>query len=679
MAIGLGCMRLSTDAARDATAGRAVIAAALDAGVALLDTADAYALDAGEAGHNERLIAEVVATRGAIEVVTKGGLVRPGGAWRADGRAHHLATAARASRARLGVAAIDLYLLHAVDPKTPLATSVRALARLRDDGVVRRIGLSNVGVLQLEAALAITAIDAVEVELSPYKLDAIRGGLVAACAARGIRILAHRPLGGPAGARRLAADPVVVGIAARLGASCAEVAMAWLVTLAPRIVPLPGATRIETARSAGRAQALVLDDDARAALAARFLALDPTHDADAGSGRRPDLGARSDASAIRTDVPRGDASAIRTATPEGDVAAIRTARDRRTTSAIRTADTEGDSSAIRTANAEPRSSAARTIVSDSRTATSELSDIRTDLPEVVLVMGMPASGKSTVAADLATRGYLRLNRDERGGTLLALARQLGRELAAGARRVVIDNTYASRAARAPVVEIARRHGATVRCVVLATSLEDAQANAVARILDRHGRLLMPGAGPDNELARAGEIDPRAQYRFRRELEPPREDEGFASIEPVAFVRRPAGPGRPALIVELDDLVWRGRPRAPEAIELRPGARDALAAWSPSHVLAGTTWQPGLAEVEPLAAALAAQLDAAIHVMRCAHPAGPPVCWCRKPLPGLALALAHAHGLDLARSIHLGKGPADRGFAARAGLRYVDITAGWPAP
>jgi len=204
-ALGLGCMAMS-DLYGPADRGEslATLDAALEAGITLLDTADAYALDDHDLGHNERLIADALAGLGRpVEIVSKGGLVRPGGAWRADGRALHLAAAARASRDRLAVQAIDLYLLHAVDPRTPLATSVRALARLRDDGVVRRIGLSNVGLPQLEVALAITSIDAIEVELSPWRLDALRGGLVAACAARGIRVLAHRPLGGELRAFRL--------------------------------------------------------------------------------------------------------------------------------------------------------------------------------------------------------------------------------------------------------------------------------------------------------------------------------------------------------------------------------------------------------------------------------------------------------------------------------------------
>lgn len=297
-----------------------------------------------------------------------------------------------------------------------------------------------------------------------------------------------------------------------------------------------------------------------------------------------------------------------------------------------------------------------------------------------MVMGMPASGKSTLAESYAARGYLRLNRDERGGSLLDLARQLDRALAAGERRIVVDNTYPTRASRAPVIEVARRHGAAVRCLAMATSMEQAQRNAVARILARHGRLLMPGAPGDSELARAGEVDPRALFRFRRDHEPPRGDEGFAAIEEVPFERASSDTGgAAALIVELDGVVWRGRPSTPGAITLVPGAREALAAWSASHVLAGTTWQPGLADTTELAARLADLLGLAIDVVHCAHPPGPPVCWCRKPMPGLALALAHRHRLDLARSLHVGKGPADRGFAARAGLRYADIAAGWPSP
>lgn len=566
-------MRLSTVAEREDAHGLAVLAAALDAGVDLLDTADAYALTDADVGHNERLIARAIAGK-QIEVVTKGGLVRPDGAWVPDGRAKHLAAAARASRERLGVAAIDLYLLHAIDPKTPLATSVRALAKLRDDGVARAIGLSNITPTQLEEALAITPIDAVEVELHPWKLDAVRGGLVAMCEQRGIRLLAHRPLGGQPGAKRIPRDPVIAAIAERLAATPHEVVLAWLRALSPVIVPIPGATRIATAVSAARAAELSLDEEARTALAGRFLDVTP-------------------GTAVRGERASG---------------------------------------------------------------------------EVVVVLGMPGSGKSMLAADYVARGYARLNRDDRGGTLAELAKAVDATIAGGADRVVVDNTYATRASRAPLVAIAKRHGMTIRCIAVTTPLEQAQANAVARMLARHGRLLEPA-----ELGARGEIAPNVQFKYRREYEPPRTDEGFVAVEEVRAPRRVGGTSR-AIVVELDGIIWRGRPRTPREVELLP-ALEMLSVWPR---VAGTSWQPD-ATAEQIAALAEVLRAHRIELLACRHPAGPPICWCRKPLPGLALQFAYANDIDLARSIHAGKAPADRGFALRAGMPYVDISERWPTP
>src|SRR6185369_3203288 len=138
-------MRLSTQPDRDETAAIAVLHAALDAGVTLLDTADAYCWNDGERGHNERLIARALSAwqgeRASITVATKGGMTRPEGRWVANGRAKHLNTAAEESCRALGVTRIDLYQLHAPDPRVPLATSVRALAELKRQGVVASVGL----------------------------------------------------------------------------------------------------------------------------------------------------------------------------------------------------------------------------------------------------------------------------------------------------------------------------------------------------------------------------------------------------------------------------------------------------------------------------------------------------------------------------------------------------------
>jgi hypothetical protein len=130
------------------------------------------------------------------------------------------------------------------------------------------------------------------------------------------------------------------------------------------------------------------------------------------------------------------------------------------------------------------------------------------------------------------------------------------------------------------------------------------------------------------------------------------------------------------VIELDDIVWRGRPRAPGDVVLVPGVQDHLRCWTDAgYTLAGTTWLTP----PTLDARLVELLGLPITIARCLHPAGPPVCWCRKPMPGLALLLARELAFDLATSVHIGKGPADRGFATRAGLSYFDVADGFPTP
>jgi len=269
-ALAMGAMRLSTAPDRDEQRAIATLHAAFDAGVTLVDTADAYCRDAAEAGHNERLIARALAAWGGdasrVRVATKGGLTRPEGRWVADGRARHLAAACEASRRALGVERIHLYQLHAPDPRTPFATSVRALAALQKDGRVERIGLSNVSLGQLREALDIAPITAVQVELSPWQDASLRGGVVDLCARLGLLVLAHRPLGGTEGRRRLLQDTALRDVAERHGASPADVVLAWLRSLG--VVPLPGPTRPETASALGLTVSLSAEDVA--ALDARF-------------------------------------------------------------------------------------------------------------------------------------------------------------------------------------------------------------------------------------------------------------------------------------------------------------------------------------------------------------------------------------------------------------------------
>src|SRR4029434_10629467 len=120
-----------------------------------------------------------------------------------------------ASLRALGLERIHLYQLHAPDPRTPLATSVRALAALKDAGLVERIGLCNVNVGQIEEARRIAAIAAVQVELSPWHDTNVLNGVVQYCLAHGIQPIAYRPLGGPRRHKRLLSDPVLDDVAKR--------------------------------------------------------------------------------------------------------------------------------------------------------------------------------------------------------------------------------------------------------------------------------------------------------------------------------------------------------------------------------------------------------------------------------------------------------------------------------
>ncbi|MGZ4183820.1 MAG: aldo/keto reductase, partial [Solirubrobacteraceae bacterium] len=200
--IGLGCMRLPDDGqlAFD------TIAAAASAGITVFDTAHAYGASRGGPGQNERLVADALRAAGiehSARLVTKGGMTRPDGGWVPDGRAKAILADCRASIAALGGLPIDLYLLHAPDPRTPWQTSVRALARLVEEGMVRRVGVANVTRTQLDDALELAPIEAVQMALSPFDDHALRGGVVARCTELGLPVIAHSPLGGPRRAGKL--------------------------------------------------------------------------------------------------------------------------------------------------------------------------------------------------------------------------------------------------------------------------------------------------------------------------------------------------------------------------------------------------------------------------------------------------------------------------------------------
>ncbi|MCW3048895.1 MAG: aldo/keto reductase [Solirubrobacterales bacterium] len=257
--IGLGAMPMSLAGRPDEAQSIRTIHAALDAGANLIDTADAYCRDESEVGHNERLIAKAIRDRrDGVIVATKGGHTRPGGDWDLDGSPAHLRAACEASLRALETDRIDLYQYHRPDPRVPYAESVGALKELQDEGKIRWIGLSNVNVEQLEEALGIAEIVAIQNQLSLEFTSPLTKGEVQAATERGIAFLPWSPLGGIGNAESPGGVNPVKQAAERHGVSPQQVALAWLLSLGPTVIPIPGASRPETITDSLKAARLEL-------------------------------------------------------------------------------------------------------------------------------------------------------------------------------------------------------------------------------------------------------------------------------------------------------------------------------------------------------------------------------------------------------------------------------------
>jgi pyridoxine 4-dehydrogenase len=255
--LGFGAMRLTGRGIwgepPDPEAARQVLRRAVHLDVNLIDTADSYGPEV-----SERLIAETLRPYPpGLVIASKGGQRRDGpGLWRPDGRPSHLRSALEGSLRRLGLERIDLYQLHRPDLKVPCAESVGALVRMREEGKIRHIGVSNVDEAQLEQALAITEIVSVQ---NRYNL-ADRGseGVLAACEARSLAFLPWAPL---AVGRLADPDGPLARLASKHGATPGQLALAWLLARSPAMTPIPGTASVAHLEENVAAAAIRLSDD----------------------------------------------------------------------------------------------------------------------------------------------------------------------------------------------------------------------------------------------------------------------------------------------------------------------------------------------------------------------------------------------------------------------------------
>ena len=269
-AIGLGLMTFDQTGTQPREQLLGTVRAALDAGVTLFDTADAYGpgdeLGAEAQGANERLVVgllDQLGVRDQVLLATKGGHVRTeGGGWETDSSAEHLRAAVDASLGRLGVDQIALWQHHRPDPAVDYDDVIATLKEIADSGKVRMVGLSNADPVQIRAAHALlgAALVSVQNQFSPQFRSSRPE--IDVCEELGLAFLPWSPLGGLGDAKDLAEKhPAFQEVAVARGVSAQQVALAWELAQSPAVIPIPGAKRPQSITDSAAAADLELTAD----------------------------------------------------------------------------------------------------------------------------------------------------------------------------------------------------------------------------------------------------------------------------------------------------------------------------------------------------------------------------------------------------------------------------------
>lgn len=250
-AIGLGGMPLSLSGRPSESEAIAVVHRALDLGVTLLDTADSYCQDETDKHHNEQLLHKALqqyqGDTSQVIVATKGGLMRPNGSWTRNGNPEHLRKTIQESFAALGGSKpIDLWQYHAPDPDYSIAASLTPVREAVEAGQVRYVGVSNFSVEQIQQARQVVELVSVQNQYNPWHRQPEQDGVLAYCEQEGLTFLPWSPLGGSRRVKQLPEIKPIVQLAQQKGLSVYCLVLAWLRAKSASVVPIPGASKVES-------------------------------------------------------------------------------------------------------------------------------------------------------------------------------------------------------------------------------------------------------------------------------------------------------------------------------------------------------------------------------------------------------------------------------------------------
>jgi len=303
------------------------------------------------------------------------------------------------------------------------------------------------------------------------------------------------------------------------------------------------------------------------------------------------------------------------------------------------------------------------------------------MAEVIMVIGYPASGKSSIAKEYIEQDYTWLNRDDFGGSISDLISPMMSALEEG-ENVVLDNTFPTVESRKAFLECAYLYKADVICEWLTTSIEDAQFNACYRIMRREGKLLNPAEIKANKSPNI--FPPVVLFKYKKEFEKPTVEEGFKAVNKRAFVRRfPKIWTNKAIFLDYDgtlrdtisDAKW---PTDPNDIKILPRRKEVLYAYAEhGYRLLGVSNQSGIAKGSPTEEEAIACFEKTnellgldIEYAYCPHKVPPISCFCRKPMPGMALQFFHKYNLDPRKCTMVGDMTSDKTFAKRSHMEFV---------